>query len=175
MRRQLGAWTVGLVVATAGVSALVTLSVTRMSGQQTAASVPAVKRPPARVAGHPNFSGMWQAVNEANWDLEAHEARPGMVTQQGIYPYDYARVPAAPVLALGSAGGVPGSVGVVQGDGKIPDKPDALKIKRENAEHWIDRDPELKCYLAGTPRGMYMPYPIELTQSATKLHVAYEY
>ena len=33
--------------------------------------------------GKPNFSGIWQANNEANWDLEAHEARPGAVTQPG--------------------------------------------------------------------------------------------
>ena len=70
--------------------------------------------------GKPNLSGLWQAVNEAHWDLQAHEARPGAVTQPGAYPYEYARVPAAPVLALGSAGGVPGSVGVVEGDGQIP-------------------------------------------------------
>ena len=31
----------------------------------------------------------------------------------------------------------------------------AAAIKQENAEHWIDRDPELKCYLPGIPRAMY--------------------
>jgi len=31
---------------------------------------------------------------------------------------------------------------VVQGDGQIPYKPEALLIKKENAEHWIDRDPD---------------------------------
>ena len=70
--------------------------------------------------GKPDFSGIWQANNEAHWDLQAHEARPGAVMQQGVYPYEYARVPAAPVLALGAAGGVPGSLGVVEGDGTIP-------------------------------------------------------
>src|SRR5215831_3737624 len=122
----------------------------------------------------PDFSGIWQANNEANWDLQAHAARPGAVTQPGVYPYDYARVPAAPVLALGAAGGVPGSLGVVQGDGQIPYKPEALAKKKENAEHWIDRDPELKCYLPGIPRAMYMPYPFQITQSTNKIHVAYE-
>ena len=49
------------------------------------------------------------------------------------------------------------------------------KIKKENAEHWIDRDPELKCYLPGIPRAMYMPYPFEITQSTNKIHFAYEF
>ena len=25
----------------------------------------------------PNFSGIWQALNTANWELEAHAAEPG--------------------------------------------------------------------------------------------------
>ena len=105
----------------------------------------------------PNLNGVWQALNEAHWDLEAHAARAGAVTQPGDLPFEYARVPAAPVLALGSAGGVPASLGVVEGDGQIPYTPQAAAVKKENAEHWIDRDPELKCYLPGIPRAMYMP------------------
>jgi hypothetical protein len=84
-------------------------------------------------------------------------------------------VPAAAVLALGAAGAVPGSLGVVQDGGQIPYKPEALAIKKENADHWIDRDPELKCYLPGIPRAMYMPYPFQITQSTDKIHIAYEF
>ena len=99
-----------------------------------------------------------------------------MVTQKGVYDYDYARVPAAPVLALGAAGAVPGSIGVVQGDGKIPYIPAALAKKKENIENWIDRDPELKCYLPGLPRAMYMrDHPYEITQSTDKIHIAYSF
>ena len=50
-----------------------------------------------RIDGKPNFSGIWQANNEANWDLQAHEALPASITQPGVYPYPYARVPAAAV------------------------------------------------------------------------------
>ena len=43
---------------------------------------------------------------------------------------------------------------MVGDDGQIPYKPEAARIKQENSEHWIDRDPELKCYLPGIPRAL---------------------
>jgi hypothetical protein len=149
---------VGVLVAAFGI---------RTSGQAT--------RPSRTADGKPDFSGIWQAVNEANWDLQAHEARAGMVTQPGVYPYDYARVPAAPVLALGAAGGVPASLGVVDGDGQIPYTAAAATIRKENGEHWIDRDPELKCYMPGTPRAMYMPYPFQIFQGTTKIQMTFAF
>jgi len=166
MRMRLNGSMISVALIAAAAGAVIALSVTRTAGQASR---------PARIDGKPNLSGIWQANNEAHWDLEAHEARPGMVTQPGIYPYEYTRVPAAPVLALGAAGGVPGSLGVVQGDGTIPYTPAAAAIKKENAEHWIDRDPELKCYLPGIPRATYMPYPFEITQSTHKVHMAYTF
>jgi len=133
-------------------------------------------RPARTPDGKPNLSGIWQANNEAYWDLQAHEARPGVVTQPGIYPnYEFARVAAAPVVALGAAAGVPGSLGVVDGDGQIPYKQEAVSIKKENGENWIDRDPELKCYLPGTPRVMYMPYPFQIVQSTNKIQMAFTF
>ena len=166
MRIRLNGSMISVAVAAAAVSAVISVSVSRTDGQASR---------PARIGTRPNFSGIWQANNEAHWDLQAHEARPGAVTQPGVYPYEYARVPAAPVVALGAAGGVPGSLGVVQGDGQIPYTPEALAIKKDNADHWIDRDPELKCYLPGIPRAMYMPYPFEITQSTNKVHMAYAF
>ena len=164
-------WFNGSIVATAlaaaAVSAVIPLSVTRSAGQAA--------RPARTATGQPNFNGVWQALNEANWDLQAHEARAGMVTQKGVYDYEYARVPAAPVLALGAAAGVPGSLGVVQGDGQIPYKPEAAAIRKENGENWIDRDPELKCYLPGVPRAMYMPYPFAIVQGTDKIHMTYAF
>ena len=130
----------------------------------------------ARTAdGKPDFSGIWQANNEAHWDLQAHAARPGIVTQEGVYPYEYAHVPAAPVLALGAAGGVPGSIGVVEGDGEIPYKPETAVIKEANFDNWVDRDPELKCYLPGIPRAMYMPYPFSITQGAHQIQMGFTF
>ena len=167
MRNGLRGWMRTGVIATVGgvVALILSVSVMRPAGQTAQTG-----RMPD---GKPDFSGIWQALNEAQWDLEAHEAWPGMVMQEGVYPYDYARVPAAPVVALGAAGGVPGSLGVVGGDGKIPYTPEAAAIKEENRDNWIDRDPELKCYLPGTPRAMYMPYPYQIVQSTNKIQIAF--
>ena len=52
------------------VVALVAATEVRLAGQQPSAPV-------ERIGDRPNLSGIWQAVNEAHWDLEAHEARPG--------------------------------------------------------------------------------------------------
>jgi len=154
-------------IAIAAVAVAISTIGTRTSGETV---------PSARTAGgHPNFNGVWQALNEANWNLQAHEARAGAVTQPGVYPYEYARVPAAPVLALGAAGGVPASLGVVKGDGQIPYTPEAATKRQDNADHWIDRDPELKCYVPGTPRAMYLPYPFQIVQSTNKLHVDFAF
>ena len=165
----MGNWFRGSMIAlvAAAVGAIIAVSVTRTAGQASQSG--------RTVDGKPNFSGVWQALNEAHWDLQAHQARPAAVMQQGVYPYPFAQVAAAPVLALGAAGGVPGSLGVVEGDGEIPYTPAAAAIKRENGDHWIDRDPELKCYLPGIPRAMYMPYPFQIVQSTNKIQMAYEF
>jgi hypothetical protein len=167
MRRWFNAPSVALALASAAVGAVVAVWLTGPAAQGASSD---------RTAdGRPNFAGVWQALNEAHWDLEAHEARPGMVMQQGVYGYEYTKVPAAPVVALGAAAGVPGSLGVVQGDGRIPYKPEAAAIKQQNSENWIDRDPELKCYLPGIPRAMYMPYPFAVVQGTDKIHMTYAF
>jgi hypothetical protein len=167
MGNRLRGSSVAIAIVSAAVGALVSMSMTQTTGQTS--------RPARTADGKPNFSGVWQANNEAHWDLQAHQARPAPVTQPGVYPYDYARVAAAPFLALGAAAGVPGSLGVVLGDGQIPYKPEAAKIKKENGDHWIDRDPELKCYLPGLPRATYMPYPFQIVQSTNKIQMAYTF
>lgn len=143
--------------------------------QNNGANAAAVRQMPRTTDGKPDFTGIWQANNEAYWDLQAHPARAGMVTQPGVFPYEYAQVAAAPVVALGAAAGVPASLGVVQGDGEIPYKPEAATIRKANSEHWIDRDPELKCYLPGTPRAMYMPYPFQVVQGDKQMQMAFSF
>ena len=153
------------VIAGAAVLAVFSLLATRMTGQAQAA------RPARAAGGKPNFSGIWQATNTANWDLLAHAMRPA-VAQPGVYPD--VPVLAAPVLALGSVGGVPPGPGVVDGN-EIPYKPEAAAKKKDNAEHWLDRDPEVRCYQPGTPRAMYMPYPMQIVQGTDKIFIQFEF
>ncbi|HEY9467911.1 MAG TPA: hypothetical protein VIR54_32680 [Vicinamibacterales bacterium] len=127
-------------------------------------------RPPRLADGHPDLNGIWQALNEANYDIQLHVARPALALRDG----PYGPVPSAPVVALGAVGAVPPGVGIVEGN-ELPYKPDALKTKQENQQQWLSRDPEIKCYLPGVPRATYMPYPFQVVQSAGQLLIAYEY
>src|SRR6266436_5847799 len=86
-------------------------------------------RAPRGPGGKPDLNGVWQVLNEANYDLEGHSARPAMALRPG----PYGPVPAAQVLALGAVGSVPPSLGVVEG-GEIPYKPEALATKKKNQE-----------------------------------------
>src|SRR5204862_930978 len=125
-------------VITAAVAATFALNSTPAAGQAQA------YRAPRAVDGHPDLNGIWQAMNEANYDLETHMARAAMAMRPG----PYGPLPAAPVLALGAVGSVPPGMGVVEG-GAIPYKPEALAKKKDNMEKWLERDPEIKCYLPG--------------------------
>jgi hypothetical protein len=124
-----------------------------------------------RIAGKPDFNGIWQANNTANWDLQNHAPRP-MVSQAGLLPGS--TVLAAPVVALGALGWVPGGLGVVEGD-DIPYLPWAAARKKENLEHWLDRDPEIKCFQPGVPRAIYMPFPFQIVQSTSKVQMVFEF
>jgi len=145
------------------------LSTLLVTAALAAGQTPAYRAPRAE-GGHPDLNGIWQALNEANYDLEAHTARPAMALRAG----PYGPVPAASVVALGAVGAVPPSLGVVDGDA-IPYKPEALAKKKANFENWVTLDPEIKCYLPGVPRANYMPYPFQIFQNATQIFFAYEY
>ena len=151
-------------VAAAG-GALLTAWSTPLAGQ-----TPAAYRAPRTADGKPDLNGIWQSLSGANYDIEAHMARPALALRAG----PYGPVPAAPVLALGAVGAVPPGIGIVEG-GAIPYKPEALAKKKENQEKWLERDPEIKCYLPGVPRANYMPYPFQILQSQSAIFFAYEY
>jgi len=111
-------------------------------------------QPPA--GAKPNLSGIWQALNTANWELEAHGAEPG------------------PVGSLGALFAVPPGPGVVAG-GAIPYLPAALEQRRKNRELRWSADPERKCYMPGVPRANYLPYPFQIVQGTDAILMTYEF
>lgn len=144
----------------AGVLAVLALSPLALDAQ-------AIPRTPS---GRPDMNGLWQALGNAHWDIEPHVARPALQMQPGpVVP-----VPANEVVALGAVGAVPWHWGIVVG-GEIPYRPEALRIRNENRENYLQRDPEIKCYLPGVPRATYMPFPFQIFQSESHFFIAYEY
>ena len=156
-----------LVLSTAAVVALVTVAVSPTAGQ-----APAGFRAAQMADGHPDLNGVWQAVNTANWDIQSHGVRPALAVRPGRVAGTV--VPAAPVLAFGAVGGVPAGFGIVEGD-EIPYQPAAAAKKKENGDHWLTRDPEIKCFLPGVPRATYMPYPFQIVQGTDRIKIVYEF
>jgi hypothetical protein len=122
------------------------------------AQTPARQGIPRMPDGKPNFNGIWQSMNTANWDLEDHSAQAGAV------------------VAAGAIGAEPAGLGIIEGSSTIPYKPAALKTRDENFKKRAKEDPEVKCYLPGVPRAAYMPYPFQIVQSnAGDILLAYAY
>ena len=124
------------------------------------AALPVAAQPltemPRSADGHPDLSGVWQALSTAHWNIEPHVAD---------YPV---------VLKLGAQFAVPPGAGVVEG-GEIPYLPAARAQRDENYEHRLDEDPEGKCYLGGVPRSTYMPYPFQIFQNVHDIVIVYQY
>ena len=164
-------FTGAMVAATvAAAAAMVSLTVMPLSGQAPAAggrgraqgAAPAAARPaptvsqPARIAGHPNINGIYQAMTNAYWNVEDHPAQ------------------ATEFWQLGAIGAIPPGMSIVEG-GTIPYKPAALKQRDENRKGWPKNDPEAKCYMPGIPRANYMPYPFQIVQGDKDILFVYEY
>jgi hypothetical protein len=154
-------------VTSAGV--IVATALTLAGGQATApplaarpatpATRPAAQARPAATGsqmprtpeGKPDFSGTWQALNTAAWDIQDHNS------------------------ALAGYLGVPPGKGIVEGN-MIPYKPDALAQRKRNFEKRDTEDPAFaKCYLPGIPRANYMPYPFEIVQNPSQIGFRYEF
>lgn len=111
---------------------------------------------PRLASGKPDLNGIWQAVNTANWDLQAHGSAPGAIT------------------SLGAIGAIPPGESVVEG-GTIPYLPAAAAQQKENNKRrWAD-DPEIKCYLPGVPRATYLPYPFQIVQGSNTILLTYAF
>src|SRR5512142_1230401 len=103
---------------------------------------------PATIGGHPNLNGVWQALNTANWNLEAHSA-------QGLDDF----------WGLGAIAAIPAGKSVITGDGKIPYLPAALQQRDKNRSLWPAADPEAKCFMLGVPRVTYHNMPFQIFES----------
>ena len=148
-----------IIIATAAVVAVVAPAVRPTAGQAPAYQAP-------RTAdGKPNLNGIWQALNTANWDIQAHAAQ--------LAPFPF---------LLGAIGAVPAGESVVEGN-EIPYQPWAAAKKKENFEKRMTMDlsnlrvgdPEAKCYLPGVPRATYLPYPFQIVQGTNKIGIFYEF
>lgn len=112
---------------------------------------------PERINGRPNLNGIWQALNTAHWNLEAHSAEALDRFWQ-----------------LGAIGAVPAGQSVVVG-GMIPYRPEALEQRERNRAEWPASDPEAACYMPGIPRATYMPYPFQIIQGDQDMLFVYEF
>jgi len=104
-------------------------------------------RPIPRLAGgEPDFSGIWQTLSEADYDLEPHVGRRD----------------------------APPGPGVVEG-GAIPYRPEALEQRARNFENRAKEDPRLKCWALGVPRGVYYPAPFQIFQREEDVTLVHQF
>ena len=105
--------------------------------------------PPKAWDGHADLQGIWQARNTANESVEAHNASLGVAAGRGVI--------------------------VDPPDGKIPYQASALAKRSDNFKNRATGDSVNHCYMPGTPRLMYMPYPFQIFQTAKYIIIASEY
>ena len=102
---------------------------------------------PRNADGQPDLSGFWQANNTAEWDIQAHGAQLN----------------------------VPPGLGIVEGN-EIPYLPAALEKKNQNYANRATMDPtSVRCMMAGVPRIMYQPYPMQIAQTPEHVAIMSEY
>ena len=106
--------------------------------------------------GRPNLTGLWQSLSTAYRNLQNHEAEP------------------SPFFQLGAIGATPAGQGVVDGN-EIPYLPAAAAKKQQNFRDRWSLDPELRCYLPGIPRAMYMPYPFQIIHGNNEILMAFPF
>jgi hypothetical protein len=141
---------ISMILATATAVAVFALTAQRSAGQTPTPGTEI----PRTADGKPNFSGVWQVLNTASWNIEDHHADsfPGLPIQFGM----------------------PGGMGVLEGN-VIPYTPAAAAKQKENFANRVKLDPETKCFLPGVPRTMYMPFPFQIFQTPKQISMLFEY
>ena len=111
-----------------------------------ALALPALAQIPRTADGKPDLSGIWQAFNTSNIDLQDHVAQKG----------------------------APAGQSVVEGN-EIPYQTWALAKKKDNYANRATLDPENKCYLPGVPRVTYLGLPFQIFERPDLVTILYEH
>jgi hypothetical protein len=135
----------GLTIPALALAALYILAPTPGAGQGKGKAYSA----PRTADGKPDLSGIWQAMNTANVNLEPHTALLDMPAGLGVI--------------------------VDPPDGKIPYQPAAAEKQKENFKNRAKADPLNSCFLPGVPRVMYLPFPLQIVQTPNYIAIASEY
>jgi hypothetical protein len=106
-------------------------------------------RAPRTADGQPDLQGIWQARGTASYNLEDHGPSLGVLAGRGVV--------------------------IDPADGRIPYQPSALKIREEHHRNRRTADPLGKCFLPGVPRVMYIPFPLQIFQTADFVIIASEF
>ncbi len=101
---------------------------------------------PRTANGKPDFSGIWETLSAADYDLEPHSARKD----------------------------APPGAGIVEG-GKIPYLPAALEKRNKNFEARDKLDPRVKGWTLGTPRAIYYRAPFQIFQRPRDLTLVHQF
>lgn len=110
------------------------------AGSTRAAGIPRTRD------GHPDFSGIWETLSEADYDLEPHAGRRD----------------------------APPSQGVIEG-GRIPYLPEALAKRKANFDRRATDDPRLRCFALSVPRGVYYQAPFQILQRPANITLVHQF
>jgi hypothetical protein len=100
---------------------------------------------PRLASGKPDFSGIWQTLSEADYDLEPHAGRSDAPPGPGVVDL-----------------------------GMLPYLPKATAQKSRNFAARQKEDPRLKCWMLGVPRSVYYPAPFQIFQRDRDLTLVHQ-
>ena len=136
---------------------ITTVCLSALGGLYSLGAVAQLDEFPRTPDGKPDFSGIWQAMTNAHFNIEPSAARYGPQPRE-----------------MGALSAFPATLGIVEG-GRIPYTEQALRQRDENRADAIDLDPLAKCYMPGVPRANYLPFPFQIVQSTDVILIAYEF